>query len=41
MIKQKPMPILTNFGASLSYVSPTIMETYKLEKVKHNKSWLA
>jgi hypothetical protein len=40
MINQKSVSILIDPGASLSYVSPIIVEDCKLNKVKHNKSWL-
>jgi predicted aspartyl protease len=40
MINQKPVSILIDPGASLSYISPTIVEYCKLNKIKHNKSWL-
>ena len=32
--------ILIDLGASLSYTSPTLIETCNLEEVKHKKSWL-
>jgi hypothetical protein len=40
MINKKYVSILIDPGASLSYVSPIIVEDCKLNKVKHNKSWL-
>jgi hypothetical protein len=40
MINKKYVSILIDPGASLSYVSPTIVEDCKLNKVKHKKSWL-
>jgi len=40
MINKKYVSILIDPGVSLSYVSPTIVEDYKLNKVKHKKSWL-
>jgi hypothetical protein len=40
MINQKYVSILIDPGASLSYVSPIIVEDCKLNKVKHSKSWL-
>jgi hypothetical protein len=40
MIKQKHVSILIDPGAILSYISPTVVESCKLEKVKHKKPWL-
>jgi hypothetical protein len=40
MINKKSLSILIDPGASLSYVSPTIIEDCKMNKVKHTKSWL-
>jgi predicted aspartyl protease len=40
MINRKPVSILIDPGASLSYISPTIVEGCKLDKIKHKKSWL-
>jgi hypothetical protein len=40
MINKKYVSILIDPGASLSYISPTIVEDCKLNKVKHKKSWL-
>jgi hypothetical protein len=40
MINQKLVSILIDPGASLSYISPTIVEGCKLDKIKHKKSWL-
>ena len=37
MIKDKPISILIDPGASLSYVSPTIAENCKLQKNKFRK----
>jgi hypothetical protein len=33
--------ILIDPGASLSYITPTLVESNKLKKVKHAKSWLS
>ena len=40
MIKDKPVSILFDPGASLSYVSPRIEELYKLQQDMFEKSWL-
>ena len=40
MIKDKPISILIDPGASLSYVSPRIEELCKLQQDKFEKSWL-
>jgi hypothetical protein len=40
MINQKPISILIDPGASLSYISPTMVEGCKLYKIKQKKSWL-
>ena len=40
MLKDKPISILNDRGASLSYVSLRIVELYKLQKDKFEKSWL-
>jgi hypothetical protein len=40
MINQKFVSVLIDPGEILSYVSPTIVEDCKLNKVKHKKSWL-
>jgi hypothetical protein len=40
MLNQKLVSILIDPGASLCYISPTVVENCKLEKVKHKKSWL-
>jgi hypothetical protein len=40
MINKKYLSILIDPDASLSYVSPTIVEDCKMNKVKHKKSWL-
>ena len=40
MLKDKPISILIDPGASLSYVSPRIVETYKLQQDKFEKYWL-
>jgi hypothetical protein len=37
IINQKYVPILVDIGASLIYVSPTIVKYCKLNKVKHKK----
>jgi len=39
-LKQIPISILIDPGASLSYVSPRIVEKCKLQKCKFQKSWL-
>jgi predicted aspartyl protease len=39
-INQIFVSILIDPSESLSYVSPIIVENFKLNKVKHNKSWL-
>ena len=38
MIKEKPISILIDTGASLCYVSPRIVELYKLQQDKFEKS---
>ena len=40
MIKDKPISILIDPGASLSYVSSKIVELYKLHQDKFEKYWL-
>ena len=40
MLKDKPISILIDLGASLSYISPRIVESYKLQQNKFEKSWL-
>ena len=40
IIKDKPISILIDPGASLSYVSPRIEELCKLQQDKFEKSWL-
>ena len=40
MIKSQPISILIDLGASLSYVSPIIVELCKLVQEKFDKSWL-
>jgi len=40
MLKQIPISILIDPSASLSYVSPGIVEKCKLQKYKFQKSWL-
>ena len=40
MIKNKPISILIEPGASLSYVSPSIAESCNLHLNKFEKSWL-
>ena len=39
-LKQIPISILIDLGASLSYVSPRIVEKCKLQKCKFQRSWL-
>lgn len=36
----KPISILTDSGASLSYVSPGLVERFELHQSKFDKSWL-
>ena len=40
MIKNQPISILIDPGASLSYVSPRIVEMCKLSQENFEKSWL-
>ena len=40
MIKDKPISILIDPGASLSYVSPSIAEICKLQQNKFRKPWM-
>ena len=40
MNKDKPISILIDPGASLSYASPRIVELYKFQQDKFGKSWL-
>jgi len=40
MIKQKSISILIDPGAILSYILPTVVESCKLKKVKHEKPWI-
>ena len=40
MLKDKPISILIDPGASLSYISPRIVELCKLQQCKSEKSWL-
>ena len=40
MIKDKTICILIDPGASLSYISPRIVELYKLHQEKFEKYWL-
>ena len=40
MVQNKPIPILIDPGASLSYVSPSIAKSCKLHLKKFEKSWL-
>ena len=40
MIQNKPISILINPGASLSYDSPSIAEKYNLHLKKFEKYWL-
>ena len=40
MIKIQPISIFIDLGASLSYVSPRIVELCKLVQEKFNKLWL-
>jgi len=39
-IHDKKLSILFDLAASLSYVSPTLIDSNKVKKVKHTKSWL-
>jgi predicted aspartyl protease len=39
-IQNKQVSILIDPGESLSYITPSLVESCKLKKVKHNKSWL-
>jgi hypothetical protein len=39
-IHDKIVSILIDLGASLSYVTPTLIDSNKVKKVKHTKSWL-
>jgi hypothetical protein len=40
MIKNRPLIILINSGASHSYVDPRVVEILRLSRTKHEKSWL-
>ena len=40
MLKDKPVSILIDPCASLSFVSPRIVELYRLQQDKFEKSWL-
>ena len=40
MLNQKPISILIDLGASLIYVSPSLVEKSKLPRDKFTKSWL-
>jgi len=40
MIKNKQVSILIDPWKSLSYITPSLVESCKLKKVKHPKSWL-
>jgi hypothetical protein len=40
MIANPLVSILIDLGSNLSYVSPQIFEKYKLQQLKHAKSWL-
>ena len=40
MLNNKPISILIDPSASLSYISPTIVELCKLQKNKFEKYWL-
>jgi predicted aspartyl protease len=39
-IHDRKVSILIDPGASLSYITPSLVDSCKLEKVKHSKSWL-
>jgi hypothetical protein len=40
MLNQKLVSMLIDPSATLIFISPTMVDNYKLEKVKHKKSWL-
>ena len=40
MLNHKPISILIDLGASLSYVSPSLVEKSKLLVEKFSKSWM-
>jgi hypothetical protein len=40
MMNNQPISILIDSGASLSYVSPKIVEIFKLLKENFGKAWL-
>ena len=40
MIKSQPISLLIDLGASLSYISPRIVELCKFVPEKFDKSWL-
>jgi hypothetical protein len=40
MISNHLVSILIELGSNLSYVSPQTVEKFKLQQVKHAKSWL-
>jgi hypothetical protein len=39
-IDNHPITILIDYGASHSYIYPHLVEIFKLNKHKHEKSWL-
>ena len=39
-VSNTSISILINLGAFQSYVSPKIVDSHKLDKVKHEKPWL-
>jgi hypothetical protein len=39
-IHDRKVSILIDPGESLSYITPSLVDSCKLEKVKHSKSWL-
>ena len=39
-INDQPIVVLIDLGASNSYISPNLVEKFKLDKRKHGKSWL-
>ena len=40
MLNDKPISIMIDLGISLIYVSPIIIELYKLQQDNFEKSWL-
>jgi hypothetical protein len=39
-INHTQISVLIDLGATLSYITPSVVESNKLKKIKHEKSWL-